>query len=199
MAERFEQADSRSCRARCVLLVPPESSISGADIAELERVLERRSVSTRRCEDSYHAMAELVMLARERGMASRGEPTVVVVVEPERSSSADELYDAAVRYAPHVVFWEYQGGASPRLSAYRGKPRTSAAPIAPPAVNAPSASSPPLRLAQDAEESLPDAAPSAEHVSGADRPAAVTRRPSLTDEELSMLLGSDGPRPGNER
>lgn len=197
MAPTAAESTNRQWHATC-LVVPPvhADSASRAGVEQLVTSLARRGLTINRCDNCFDAMADLVLHERARRAGRSRDPLVVILIDAHRQPAATALFDAAVKHAPSTVFWEFQGGTSLRLTAFRPQPRHTHDPelaLTPPptpivarGVSVPRPTErPPLRLATDTEiEPLPLRSPP--------RPPASAL---LTDEELSMLLG-EGPDEG---
>lgn len=192
------QTGSDHWHARCLLVRPAEQSDDiSSGLQQLISSLTRRGLTVSSCVSCFDAMAELTNIQRERRAGRNSEPVVVVLVCPERIAHVVALHEAALKYAPGAVFWQFQDGGALRLTAYHGpgpvEPSVSVnrAPPSAPMVarGAPAAASEraPLRLTPEADSGpLPlRLAREADDTSA----KADAAHSLLTDEELSMLLG----------
>jgi len=177
------------------LLAPRDISDYAAsdDLAPLREALSRRSVDVRQCSGAADAMAELMLHERDRRARRTREPIVVVFVSPERTDTPGELFEAASRFAPSAVFWEYQTSPVPRLAGYRPSIPTPPAEAARPA--APRHEQPRLRLAIGDQESGDDSSPAPSTPDHSKSSTPQSHASLLSDEELAMLLGDEPPRP----
>lgn len=169
---------------------------------ELLDALARRSLVITHCQDPFGAVGALC------GERTVSGALVLLIVDPAKLARVSEVVNAARRYSPRAVFWEFDS-TSRRLRAFVPADTAATSAAAPRAVREVSAhpraepkvsiarpaplSAPHLKLA--GEGPLPPACEEAEALSaGKDAPQPV--RQVLTDEELAMLL-SPGPIRGN--
>lgn len=212
MGSKAAENPGRHWHAQCLVVPPatPHQNTGSLDsVEQLLLSLSRRGLTVHRCGDCFEAMAELVCHERHRRQGKTRDPLVVVLIDPQRQPLAEGLFNAALRHGSTSVFWEFQGGASARLIAYRPHAPARAevslnltpppTPIVARGVSATSAERPALRLTLEPEAPVLRIAPT-DDGNGETAEPDVSRPPGsaaggaalLTDEELSMLLG-EGP------
>lgn len=220
MVSKAAESTGRHWHALCLVVLPatPQPSAESREsVEQLLLSLSRRGLTVHRCRDCFEAMAEVVCHERHRRQGTTRDPLVVVLIDPNEQPFAEGLFNAALRQGSTAVFWEFQGGASARLIAYRphGAPRAEAplsltpppTPMVARGVSVTPAERPALRLTPDPEPPVLRIAPMDADVESVGSDAARSSGSSaggaalLTDEELSMLLGEgpDGSFPGGAR
>lgn len=170
--------------------------------------LRTKGVAMVEVSSSYGALAE-VCAQRTGSVGPDGKRpgSGIVIVYPERLSDASTLLEALWRYAPGTRCWGYGPASNPRLAAIVEQqaghpgPDATVAPAPPATRPAPdpgsaaamSAVEPKLKLTESGTIST---ASDTSDLQEDDDLGPRVRRPLLSAEELSMLLGEDGPEEG---
>lgn len=106
----------------CVALCPAEGGVPAPLPAELREVLsQRRATVHPECEP---LMTLAALVKHERALAAapkggaKGEPLLLLLVEPSRLRRVDALIAAASKYAPHAAVWTFDSTSARRLARY---------------------------------------------------------------------------------
>ena len=209
-------------RGVCALVrVERTDHASEPALTELQEALLRKGVDVFLSKGMFDAMAQAVMHEGRRSRGETPEPFIVVFVDTPGSPECERMVQAASRFAPQAVFWEYAREPEPRLTAWvPGRARSGAVeaewkgggPASAPGARrgveeelsggrAPgfpssgySPSVPGLRLARTEAEDGEDGPRSQPREWAADdlSDSRSTGGVELTREELAMLLADDG-------
>ena len=184
---------------RFILLCAPDTAGHGAPPELLSKAIAAREAGIVVRQSPYQAMADLVEHERAHRTGAHPGPLVLIVVEPTRFPGAADLVDAASRFSPRAVCWRFSASDDPQLAAYvsdaPSEPTTPPGPVhVRPSVadtirpRPTQSQRPRLRLAGDpGNVSHNEGEPPEDGQAGVDE----QHRPTLSEEELDMLLSDD--------
>lgn len=158
--------------ARCVLWHPTRTSVP----VDLQLALSHRGVWCVECDTASWAIAELCRLYQQDAHT----PLILLLMDPERLKSVDEVIGVAERYAPQATHWVYDARQEPAL---RAMPSTN---VAAPGGRAPGIDDDGLKFSESTDGEAQESYNKVEKCEGGETQPSI-----LTSRELASLKHPD--------